>query len=224
MKELIKLHNVSYEIQNYKVFEGINASIQQGDIIGIIGKNGAGKSTLLTLISNDLVPTQGHIQFLQNDLNVVRLEQETESHISNDVNAFEVELLEKWHVPSHDFGLLSGGEKLKARLANVFAKNADILMLDEPTNHLDERSTELLIEQIKHYKGTIILVSHDRYFLDTIATKIWSIEGDQLIEHKGNYSSYFKNREHRRHTQQREYEKQKKKVELVEEQISELTS
>ncbi|MDF2536016.1 MAG: abc-f [Bacillales bacterium] len=224
MKELIKLHNVSYEIQNYKVFEGINASIQQGDIIGIIGKNGAGKSTLLKLISNDLVPTQGHLQCLENDLSVVRLEQETESHLSNDVTVFEVELLEKWYVPTHDFGLLSGGEKLKARLANGFAKNAHIFMLDEPTNHLDERSTELLIEQIKHYNGTIILVSHDRYFLDEIAKKIWSLEGNQLIEHEGNYSSYIDVREHRRLTQQREYEKQKKKIERIEEQINELTS
>ncbi|MDF2608167.1 MAG: abc-f, partial [Bacillales bacterium] len=224
MKELIKLHNVSYLIQNYKVFEGVTASIQQGDVIGIIGKNGAGKSTLLKLISNDLVPTQGHIQFLQNDLSVVRLEQETESHLSQDVSAYEVELLEKWHVPYHDYEKLSGGEKLKARLANGFAKDAHILMLDEPTNHLDERSTELLIEQIKHYKETIILVSHDRYFLDTIATKIWSIEGKQLIEHKGNYSSYLKSREHRRLSQQREYEKQRKKIENIEEQINELTS
>ncbi|WP_456276421.1 ribosomal protection-like ABC-F family protein [Bacillus sp. AK128] len=224
MKELIKLHNVAYDVVNVNVFEDVNASVQQGDRIGIIGKNGAGKSTLLQLINQDLEPTQGQIQRLQQGLKVVRLDQETESHTSDDMTNFEVELLEKWHVPSHDFGKLSGGEKLKARLASGFAKEAHLLMLDEPTNHLDERSTEILIEQMKSYKGTIIFVSHDRYFLDAIATKIWSIEGTQLIEHRGNYSSYQESRKLRRLTQQREYEKQKKMVERIEGQINELTS
>lgn len=224
MKELLKLHNVTYEIMNINVFEGVNASVKQGERIGIIGKNGAGKSTLLQLIHHDLVPTHGHIHQLQDDLKVVRLEQETESHTSLEMTSFEVELLEKWHVPSHGYEQLSGGEKLKARLASVFAMNPHILLLDEPTNHLDEGSTALLIEQMKCYEGTIIFVSHDRYFLDEVATKIWSIEGTQLIEHIGNYSSYMEVRKHRRLTQEREYEKQQKKVERIEGQMNELTS
>lgn len=224
MKELLKLTNIDYEIMDLKVFEGVKASIQQGDIIGIIGKNGAGKSTLLQLISNDLMPTRGHIQPLQHDLKMVMLEQETQTHVFDGANDFEVELLAKWNVPSHDFEQLSGGEKLKARLARVFAKDANILLLDEPTNHLDEKSTELLIEQINRYKGTIIVVSHDRYFLDTVATKIWSIEDMQLIEHKGNYSSYMEARKQKRLTQQREYEKQQKMIERIEGQMNELTS
>ncbi|MBM7660338.1 macrolide transport system ATP-binding/permease protein [Bacillus mesophilus] len=224
MRELIKLHNVAYDIMNVKVFDVIYASVQQGDRIGIIGKNGAGKSTLLQLINHDLEPTQGQIQRLQQDLKVVRLEQETESHTSEDMTAFEVELLEKWQVPAHEFEKLSGGEKLKARLASGFAKHAHILLLDEPTNHLDQRSKEFLIQQMEGYKGTLIFVSHDRYFLDTMATKIWSIEGNQLIEHKGNYSSYQEMRQLRRLTQQRDYEKQKKMVERIESQMDELTS
>lgn len=127
-------------------------------------------------------------------------------------------------MPPHDFSQLSGGEKLKARLAKGFAHAADLLLLDEPTNHLDEQSVELLIEQIKNYQGTIILVSHDRYFLDAVATKIWSIENKKLIEHKGNYSSYIEAREQRRLTQQRDYEKQQKMVERIESQMNELTS
>lgn len=224
MKELLKLQKVNYEIKDLKVFEEINGTVQQGDIIGIIGKNGAGKSTLLQLINNDFLPIQGQIVRLQRDLKVVMVEQETESHVPEEMTAFEVELLEKWHVPSHDFEQLSGGEKLKARLASGFASGAHILMLDEPTNHLDEQSTEFLIEQIKRYKGTIIFVSHNRYFLDAIATKIWSIEGKKLIEHKGNYSSYMEVRKQKRVTQQREYEKQQKMVERIEEQMNELTS
>lgn len=224
MKELLRLSNISYEVMGSTVFEGVNASVQQGDIIGVIGKNGAGKSTLLQFINNDLVPAQGQIQWLQQGLEIFMVEQETESHASEDKTPSEVKLLEKWHVPTHDFGQLSGGEKLKARLATGFSKDADLLLLDEPTNHLDEQSLEFLIKQIKNYKGTIIFVSHDRYFLDAVATKIWSIEGKKLIEHKGNYSSYMEFRKQKRLTQQREYEKQQKMVERIEEQMNELTS
>ncbi|RID82876.1 ABC transporter ATP-binding protein [Peribacillus asahii] len=224
MKELLKLSNISYTVMGLNVFENLNASVQQGDIIGVIGKNGAGKSTLLQLINDDLVPEQGHIQWLQQDLKMVMVEQETESYPSEDKTPFEVRLLEKWHVPTHAFSQLSGGEKLKARLARGFSKDAAVLLLDEPTNHLDEQGVELLNRQMKNYKGTIIFVSHDRYFLDAVATKIWSIEGKKLIEHKGNYSSYMEVRKQKRLTQQREYEKQQKMVERIEGQMNELTS
>jgi len=224
MKELLKLSNISYTVMDLNVFEDLNASVQQGDIIGVIGKNGAGKSTLLQLINDDLVPKQGHIQWLQQDLKMVMVEQETESYSSEDKTPFEVKLLEKWHVPIRDFSQLSGGEKLKARLAKGFSKDADVLLLDEPTNHLDEQGVELLNRQMKNYKGTIIFVSHDRYFLDAVATKIWSIEGKKLIEHKGNYSSYMEVRKQKRLTQQREYEKQQKMVERIEGQMNELIS
>ncbi|MMZ59841.1 putative ABC transporter ATP-binding protein YheS [compost metagenome] len=97
-------------------------------------------------------------------------------------------------------------------------------MLDEPTNHLDEQSSDFLISQLKSYKGTIILVSHDRYFLDKVVTKIWSIENQTLISHRGNYTSYMKFRERERLTQQREYEKQQKMIERIEGQMNQLTS
>ncbi|MGG0845150.1 ribosomal protection-like ABC-F family protein [Peribacillus simplex] len=224
MKELLKLANISYEVMDLTIFENVNASVQQGDIIGVIGKNGAGKSTLLQLINNDLVPAQGQIQWLQQDLKVFMVEQETESHSFEDKTPFEVKLLDKMHVPSHDFAQLSGGEKLKARLAKGLSKDADLLLLDEPTNHLDAESLEFLNGQIKNYRGTIIFVSHDRYFLDAVATKIWSIEGKKIIEHRGNYSSYMEVRKQKRLTQQREYEKQQKMVERIEGQMNEITS
>lgn len=224
MKELLKLSNMGYEIGDFKVFERTNASVQKRDVIGLIGKNGAGKSTLLQLIHRDLTPTQGHIKWLQPDPKVVMVEQETESHSFKDKTPSEARLLEKWSVPEQEYSYLSGGEKLKARLAQGFSKDADLLLLDEPTNHLDEQSIEFLIRQIQHYKGTIILVSHDRHFLDAVATKIWSIEGKKLIEHKGNYSSYMEDRKQKRLIQQGEYEKQQKMVKRIEDQMHNLTS
>lgn len=224
MKELMKLQNICFEIKDHVVFEDVNASVQQGDIIGVIGSNGAGKSSLLDIISNNRVPAQGHIRWLQQDLKVVLVEQETESYSVEGRNPAEAKLLEKWHVPVHDYRTLSGGEKLKARLAAGFSMDADLLLLDEPTNHLDSQSLEFLHKQIKNYKGTIIFVSHDRYFLDAAATKIWSIEGKKLIEHKGNYSSYMEARKLKRLTQQREYEKQQKMMENIQAQMNELNS
>jgi macrolide transport system ATP-binding/permease protein len=224
MKELLKLSAISYEIMDTTIFEKVNATVHDGEIIGIIGKNGAGKSTLLQLINNLLMPTIGKLQWLQPDLSLFMVEQEAESYSSDDITLSEAKLLEKWNVPSHEYSQLSGGEKLKARLAQGFSKRAALLLLDEPTNHLDEQSIELLTSECQHYPGTIILVSHDRYFLDRVATKIWSIEGKQLIEHKGNYSSYMEHRQLKRLTQQREYEKQQKMVERIEGQINELTA
>ncbi|MBZ5752656.1 ribosomal protection-like ABC-F family protein [Metabacillus rhizolycopersici] len=224
MKELLKLFNICFEVMDLNIFENVNASVQQGDIIGIIGKNGAGKSTLLQLINKTKVPAQGQIQWLQQDLKMYMVEQETESHSFEDKTPLEAKLLEKWRVPTNDFAQLSGGEKLKARLAKGLSKDTDLLLLDEPTNHLDEQSLELLKKQIKDFKGTIILVSHDRYFLDAVATKIWAIEGKTLIEHKGNYSSYMEVRKQKRLTQKREYEKQQKMVKRIEGQMNEITS
>lgn len=108
MKELLKLTNISYEVMDVNIFENVNASVQQGEIIGIIGKNGAGKSTLLQLINNDLEPVRGQIQWLQQDLKVFMVEQEVVSHPSEDKTPSEVKLLDKMNVPYHEFQQLSG--------------------------------------------------------------------------------------------------------------------
>lgn len=223
MKELLKLQDISYEIKDTFLFEHVTATVKQGEVIGIIGRNGAGKSTLLQFIRGMLVPTAGEIKGLQSVKTAI-VEQELAHFTRMEITAREADLLSKWKVPNVPFEALSGGEKLKMRLAEGFSKGAQILMLDEPTNHLDEQSTTFLIKQVQNYKGTIIVVSHDRYFLDSVATKIWSIEDKKLIEHNGNYSNYMAEREHRRLTKQRAYDKQQKNIERIEAQMQELTA
>ncbi|WP_342544407.1 ABC-F type ribosomal protection protein [Lysinibacillus sp. FSL W7-1291] len=223
MKELLKLQDVRYEIKDTLLFEHVTGTVKQGEVIGIIGRNGAGKSTLLQLIQGALLPTAGVIQGLS-AVKITIVEQELAHFDKPAISAREADLLAKWQVPNRSFAALSGGEKLKMRLAEGFAQNAQILLLDEPTNHLDEQSTAFLIKQVQNNKGTIIVVSHDRYFLDRVATKIWSIEEQSLIEHYGNYTSYMAEREHRRLTQQRAYEKQQKNIDRIEAQMQELTS
>lgn len=223
MKELIKLQDIGFEIKDTFLFEHVTATVKQGEVIGIIGRNGTGKSTLLQFIRGMLVPTTGEIKGLETVKTAI-VEQELAHFTRMEITAREADLLSKWKVPNLPFEALSGGEKLKMRLAEGFSQGAQILMLDEPTNHLDEQSTTFLIKQVQNYKGTIIVVSHDRYFLDSVATKIWSIEDKKLIEHNGNYSNYMAEREHRRLTQQRAYDKQQKNIERIEAQMQELTA
>lgn len=224
LKEIVKLQNVYYEIKDNTILKDVNTSVQQGDIIGIIGKNGSGKSTLLQLLNNDLPPTAGKIQWVQQNVKLVMVEQEKESYSSEEKKANEVKLLEQWKVPNHNYQQLSGGEKLKARLAKGFSTESDLLLLDEPTNHLDELSIDFLHKQIKNYKGTILVVSHNRFFLDSVANKIWSIENNRLAEYRGNYSNYVEERKQKRLAQQRKYEKQQNMVNRIESQINELAS
>ncbi|MFU2018381.1 ribosomal protection-like ABC-F family protein [Peribacillus butanolivorans] len=224
MKEIVKLNQINLEIMDRIIFKDLNATIGRGEVIGLVGRNGSGKSTLLQILLGHVKLSEGQVEWGNNKTEVFLVDQEKQTYASEHVTQLEATLTAKWHIPDVPYEVLSGGEKLKIRLAKGFALAPHLLLLDEPTNHLDIESTELLVNQIENYTGTIIVVSHDRYFLDTVATKIWSIENTKLFEQKGNYTHYIKIREQRRLTQQREYEKQQRKMELVENQINELTS
>ena len=224
MKELWKLSKIRYELDDRILLEEADVCIREKEIIGIIGENGAGKTTLLSLIHGDLEPVTGNIQRISPGLKAVMVEQETKSPPPISTSPFEAKLLEEWQVPSHSFHALSGGEKRKAQLARGLASGADLLLLDEPTNHLDEKGMETLICQLKKFNGAIILVSHDRYFLDKTATKIWAIEDKKIVEHTGNYSSYMADRKQKRRSLQQAYEKQQKRMEQTQKQIQDLSS
>ena len=223
MTELMKLSKVSVEIDQQPLFEELTANIVRGDRIGIIGKNGAGKTTVLKLLSGEIAPASGHIEQSVPGLGIKTVEQETQWHEFEEVTAAEEALLRKWQVPVRDFAHLSGGEKLKARLAKGLAQPADILLLDEPTNHLDANSMEYLREELLSYKGAVVIVSHDRAFLDQLVTKIWAIENGTVHSHHGNYSEYMTFREQQRKSQQRAYDKQQKRTEQIERQMEQLS-
>jgi ATP-binding cassette, subfamily F, member 3 len=121
-----------------------------------------------------------------------------------------------------DFSLLSGGEKTTVVLGKLLIDNPDILLLDEPTNHLDMESIEWLEGYLKAYKGIIIIVSHDRYFLDNVVTKIVEIEDMEAITYKGNYSSYVNQKEENMLEEFHEYKEQQKQIKTIEKTIKEL--
>lgn len=212
-----KLNNLTIQFEETVILKEAKADIAEGARIGIVGANGSGKSSLLEAIVkshqgvewNNGMPSIGYMQQEVKDRPVV----------STTAESYKLEV--KWQVPKSREHL-SGGEGMKIRLAQAIAENAELLLLDEPTNHLDAGSVKLVIEQLTSYKGTLIVVSHDRYFLDKVVSRIWEIENQQLLVYKGNYSASRQEKEHNRLTQQRKYDKQQSKIARVESQITEL--
>lgn len=213
------ISKLSIQYGGRTVVKDIRAEIPQGARIGIVGANGVGKSSLLKKLAHN----EAGVQWLGAEPSIAYMEQEAGESLSS-ADSIEGRKFEmKWNVPEKRVQL-SGGEAIKVRLARTLAQKADILLLDEPTNHLDAESVKLVTGQLKKYAGTQLIVSHDRYFLDEIATHIWEIEDGKLIASEGNYSDSQKAKEHRKLTHQRKYDKQQAGIARVEQQISELQS
>ncbi|MTD31279.1 ribosomal protection-like ABC-F family protein [Planomicrobium sp. YIM 101495] len=223
MREYLVMHEVEKKIEEELLFGTGHLQVKEGEVIGIIGKNGAGKSLLLQMIGGRIAPDAGELDWKQ-EMKLEFVEQEREHYESTETTDKERELLAKFGVPMKKYRQLSGGEKLKMRLARGFASRAPLLLLDEPSNHLDDRSLDLLIELLRGYEGSILLVSHDRSLLDRAATKIWAFEDGAVSQLEGNYSAYIAHREAERKAQQHAYEQQQKKIKRVEGQLANLTA
>lgn len=213
------LSKLSIQYGDRTVLKDIRAEIPEGACIGIVGANGAGKSSLLKGVAEG----GAGVRWLGAEPSIAYMEQGDGELECNAATIDSRKLETEWNVPENRIQL-SGGEAIKLRLARTLAEKADVLLLDEPTNHLDAESVKFVTDQIKKYEGTQLIVSHDRYFLDEVATHIWEIEDGNLIACKGNYSDSRKAKEHRKLTQQRKYDKQQARIASVEQQISELQS
>lgn len=221
MREIIIVSNVEVTVEDQVLFKADHLGVKEGEVIGIVGKNGAGKTTLLNLL-NGQGSYEGSITN-QMDSQGLYVKQEVETYEAPSTTAFQNRKLNRQWQGQAGFDQLSGGEKLKKRLLNALNQKSRLLFLDEPTNHLDEESVEQLIAELKQYRGTIVLVSHDRYFLDQIATTIWAIEDKTVKAYQGNYSSYVDQREHQRETQRREFTKQQKEIKRVTNEMQKLS-
>lgn len=218
-----KLQEVSILFGDKPIIENAKADIVAGAVIGIVGGNGEGKSSLLSVLANETPPSSGHIEWFGSTPAISYFKQEDNQFNQHEITNDEWTYFSKWSVPQDRvYDDLSGGEKMKRRLSHVFAENSQLLLLDEPTNHLDQESLSFLIKQIHAYPGTILLVSHDRYFLDEVASWIWEVENKKLTVYAGNYSVYRQKKEESRLTLQRLYDAQQSKIQQVEKQISEL--
>ncbi len=199
----------------YKVFEGASLIIQRGDKIGLIGNNGAGKTTFLKVLLGQLPPSTGTVR-LGTNLEIAYFDQlrdslDDEKSVMDSVAEGNDRVTingEARHVASYlqDFlfdagrlrtpvGLLSGGERNRLLLARLFTRPSNLLVLDEPTNDLDTETLELLEEMLASYKGTVIVVSHDRAFLDELVTGTIALEGDGLVhDYVGGYTDWLRQR------------------------------
>lgn len=213
-----ELTQVGKQFDGRPVVTGLDLRIMRGDRIGIIGANGAGKSTLLKLILGTLAPDSGTVR-LGSNLNVAYFDQMREQLDPDQSLAETIAPNSDWvevggerrHIISYlgDFlfppqrvsspvRMLSGGERNRLLLARLFARPANLLVLDEPTNDLDLESLELLEDTLQSYPGTLLLVSHDRSFLDNVVTQVIAPEGGgQWHEYVGGYSDWLSQRKSR---------------------------
>jgi len=203
----VTLENISKSYPNLEILKNTSAIIEKGDKIALIGANGKGKSTLLRIVANadhefEGKAEQGHnvsqTFFAQHQLEALHLEnsilaelqtfapKHTETELRSILGCF----LFTGDDAFKKIKVLSGGEKSRVALAKALTADANFLALDEPTNHLDMQSVNILIQALQQYEGTFIVVSHDRYFLDNVANKIWYIEDKQIKEYPGTYQEY----------------------------------
>lgn len=203
---LVQLKNVSKSFGDLQILKHATAEIDRGDKIALIGANGKGKSTLLRIVAGT-EPFEGERNWGHNVNESFYAQHQLESlNINNTLieemngsGAGKTELEYRSLLGAFLFSgddvdkkikILSGGEKARVALAKTIVSKANFLMLDEPTNHLDIHSVELLVEALNKYEGTIILVSHDRYFISKAANKIWEIVDGEIKEFKGSYAEW----------------------------------
>ncbi len=194
----LKLEHISKEWGHQELFSDVSFSVEYGEHIGFVGSNGAGKSTLLTMIMGKEKPSSGVISvpdsYSVKMLSQSPLSQEDLHNLSaSDFTDEEKRFLRLLGFPlSEETSLLSlsGGEQNKLALALLLAQNPSLLLLDEPTNHLDFDGIMMLISILSSFPGTLIIVSHDRFFLDSLVDRIIEIAAGGICEYYGNYSSY----------------------------------
>lgn len=206
-KVLVELKNVSKAFGENVIIENSSVEIDRGDKIALIGANGKGKSTLLRIIAGVEAFTKGERKWGHNveesfyaqhqleALNVNNTILDEMKECGSQMTELELRGLLGCFLFSGDdadkkIKILSGGEKARVALAKTIVSKANFLMLDEPTNHLDMHSCDLLIDALNKYQGSIILVSHDRYFVSKTANKIWEIVDHEIKEFKGGYEEW----------------------------------
>lgn len=206
-KDVVIINNLNKNFESKNIFENANLQIHYGEKIALIGKNGTGKSTLLKIIMNEDCEYTGEIKIGQS-VNIGYIPQEINFEDDNQTilnffeqfdNRNETEIrtsLAKYMFRGNDVfkkvSSLSGGEKVRLILAKLLKQNINFLILDEPTNHIDIETRELLEEAIKEYSGTVLFVSHDRYFINNLAERIVEVKEKRFFSYVGNYDDYLR--------------------------------
>ena len=203
-----ELVDVAKSYGSKEVFSDVNLTIEKGDRIALVGVNGAGKSTLIRVLSGEDPPTHGERK-LGHKVDADYFAQDQYKEMAPDTVLFdelgrmaprmsdtELRSLLGCFLFSGDdafkkVGVLSGGERNRFALARMLLQPSNFLLMDEPTNHLDMRAKDVLLEALQKFSGTLVFVSHDRYFIDNLATKVFAVGGGEVEIYPGNYEDYL---------------------------------
>lgn len=209
--DVLKVSHLSKSFPGQELFQDLNFEIKRGERVAVIGNNGTGKTTILKILNQVIAPDSGsfelgtrvQIGYYDQEHQVLHMEKTifeeisdaypnlTNTEIRNVLAAFlftDDDVFQPIHT-------LSGGERGRISLAKLMLSNANFLILDEPTNHLDIVSKEILEQALKDYTGTVLYVSHDRYFINQTATRILELTGQTLVNYIGNYDYYLEKKE-----------------------------
>ena len=204
LQSYLQVEGLTKSFGDLVLFENISLGISEGDRVGLIARNGSGKTTLLNIIAGKEGYDEGSIVF-RNDLRIDYLSQDPAFRPGETVeqvcggNAEMVHILTKLKVTDlrQPVEQLSGGQRKRLALAKVLTDSPQFLMLDEPTNHLDLEMVEWLEDYLSHTKTTLLMVTHDRYFLDHVCNRIVELADKTLYTYKGNYAYYLEKRQER---------------------------
>ncbi|WP_058187144.1 ribosomal protection-like ABC-F family protein [Terracidiphilus gabretensis] len=211
-RTVVEAEGLSKSYGEKHVLHNVRFNIERGDRVALVGVNGAGKSTLIKLLTGVETPTTGTVKlghnvvseyFAQDQYKVLDPEARMLDDISRaalKVPDSELRSLLGCFLFSGDdvfkkLSVLSGGERNRYALARILVSPSNFLLLDEPTNHLDMRAKDVLLEAIANFSGTVVFVSHDRYFIDRLATRVLEVENGTVISHEGNYEDYLRRKE-----------------------------
>lgn len=207
-RDVLQIDSVSKSFDSKEVFSGVELGLQRGDKVAVVGVNGAGKSTFLKIIDSQISPDEGDVRY---GTGVKRsyFGQHQAQELSGELTALETislggedmtitrmrsllgAFLFRGEEVDKKVAVLSGGEKSRLALAKMIASPANLMLLDEPTNHLDMSSQEILQEAMAQYDGTILVVSHNRFFVDSFVNKVLEVKDSQVTLYEGNVAEYL---------------------------------
>lgn len=230
---VINVEHISKLYGDKMILEDLSCSVDEGDKIGIIGINGTGKSTLLRIIAGEEEADEGKIIF-SNGMTIGWMGQNPEFDEESSILKYVCEgkkieddygyesdakaMLTVLELENFDEKIknLSGGQKKRAALCKVLLQNPDILILDEPTNHLDNKMSDWLENYLKSFRGVLLMVTHDRYFLDKVTNHIWEVESGKVYYYDENYSGYLERKAER---EERELASERKRQSILRSEV-----
>lgn len=199
MELLIKAKDIRLEYTGRDVLDIDELELYAYDRIGLVGGNGAGKSTLLKVLLGEITPPGSKVSRLRQFAYIPQLEEAVLQEVNDHA------LMGRLGVDRLEVQTMSGGEETRLKIAQALSEQVHGILADEPTCHLDREGTDFLISQFKYFSGALLIISHDRYFLDEVVDKIWELKDGKITEYWGGYSDYLRQKEEERQQQAAQY-------------------